>query len=761
MLALKKLKGLPSLFFKSCARISDAPPIQGKFPPLAYEGIEDYKDKTIKYPYYKKKKPETKDTRKQAMKAYEEQLIRRYEREISGLEDPVYPSPKDELYDEHPQATRKYDKILTKELYWQPRSEETQEHIRRKISYLTEFTGPFPISDQNIQNLIDSIEAKLLPLLPKPLDKITDPNFSVADIYKAHPEFHESFLQLTLLIKKANYKLYPNIALQLSQRLRYKEDVFGLWKEFETELMKFLPNYPTIDIAKLGYAVAGFFPKAGSTMLFQTLRNIAVQDLSGATLKDILHLYQAFRLSGSTTVHEGIISQLKTRGPKLVQGSPDDVANVIYTYANCRAKKHQRKRRRIANEELFEAYDVMQLFEKEILEAIPEFSAESLTRFSLALLIMRLNNIEDMLLELEIAITKQAAKLDAFQVSNLIYAFSKINNGQPYGQESLWKALEAQVKKNWKGFSNLEKSRIMYGFTARAVCSDELKDKVFLPWVRESVKGLSYAELANVAYGLMFLRVEDKAIWADFVRNVGSQPLVCPIIYYKAIKYARFYVDALFPDWNYTHYEASCLEAERYYNTMRILEDSLKQENVDLYRVLSLKLDIKNFISFLQYENLFVIHAAFMPQKVGVMFQKKRDCLPDSTKASPMYELTLKLLKDSQWDIINLNVQEFYEKDVATREAELKKAIEENLEKAKDKHVQEELNRRAELDAYQENYFVNNLWSEAQDLKKFYVTQEDVDEYLRSIITDVKEEEMLAQKGLAGELGEDTTTNKQ
>jgi len=757
MLALKKLKSFSSIFFKSRAWIADTPPIQGKFPPMVYEGIEDHKEKVRKFPFKTKKRVETKETQKQAVKAYEEELIRRYEKEISGLEDPVYPEAADELYGEHPQSTRKYDKIHAKELYWQPRSEETQEDILRKISYLKEFTGPQPIIDQSVSALIDKIEAKFRPLLPKPLEKITDPDFSITDIYKSDPEFRVLFEELALLIKKVNYKLYPNIAHNISFRLRYKEDIFGLWKDFETELLKFLHNYSTIEIAKLGYAVAGFFPKAGSTFLYQTLRNIAVQDLPGATLSEIMHIYQGFRLSGTQAVHTGVLNQLKVRGQKLVQGSPEAIAELLYTYANCRTKKHQRKRRRIQDEEVYEAFDFLKLFENELLAAIPQLSAEGLTRVALALVILRLNNTDDLLLELEMAIMKQVPKLDEFQSSSILYAFSKINHGQPYGQDAFWKAFEPQVKKYWNGYSNIKKSRIMYGYTARAVCSSELKDKLFLPWVTENISNLSYSELANVAYGLMFLEVNDKKIWADFVRNVGSQKLVCPLIHYKAIKYARFYVEALFPEWNYNHYEASCLEAERYYNTMRMIQESIKQENVDIYRILSLKLDIRNYISFLQYENLFIVHAAFMPEKVGVMFQKKRDCLPDSTKPLPIYELQLKLLRANQWDIINLNIQEYYEKDVKLREEDLKKQILENLEKAKDKHLQAEQARRAELDAYQMNFFNNNLWTQMHGIDKLTLKQEDVDNYMRSIITDIKEEEIEKARAGRGNLEQEST----
>ena len=66
------------------------------------------------------------------------------------------------------------------------------------------------------------------------------------------------------------------------------------------------------------------------------------------------------------------------------------------------------------------------------------------------------------------------------------------------------------MKKHWKSLDNKEKSRIFYAYTARSVCNEKLYKGLFNEWIKTEMSNFTYSELANVAYGLMYLGETDK-----------------------------------------------------------------------------------------------------------------------------------------------------------------------------------------------------------------------------------------------------------
>lgn len=298
--------------------------------------------------------------RKKEQEAFEQlkqAIQKKMEREISGeTEKKQETKTRDDVFAEgETPEVRRYDRVRIKELYFTPRLDNLHAYNNRKNSYLTEFQGPFEIHDERVTTLLSSIEKRLTEVLKAPITSFQDTEFSAAEVQQNDPQVLQSLNELREVIKKTNYRLFPNIAMFLSCNLRYKEDFAGVWEAMEQELFKVLHNMSSIEIAKLKFALGGSFPKAGSPKLHRALLDLAREDLNGMNASELLHTFHAFRLLAKDRIYTKIVDQFMKRGQTLVKGDPDAVANLLYTYANCRQKKHQRLVKRDPIEELREA----------------------------------------------------------------------------------------------------------------------------------------------------------------------------------------------------------------------------------------------------------------------------------------------------------------------------------------------------------------------------------------------------------------------
>jgi len=60
----------------------------------------------------------------------------------------------------------------------------------------------------------------------------------------------------------------------LGVRLRYQEDVAGIWQAMETELFKVLFNMSFMELVKLKYGLSFLRPKGGSTKLHKAINDL-------------------------------------------------------------------------------------------------------------------------------------------------------------------------------------------------------------------------------------------------------------------------------------------------------------------------------------------------------------------------------------------------------------------------------------------------------------------------------------------------------
>jgi len=682
MLRISNLRNLGKFLVQRPVAAFTSEPNKIKY---SWEGLTEHNDKYEKVKYTPPLKGQMKRKKEQeAFEQLKQAIQKKMEKEISGeTEKKQETKTRDDVFAEgETPEVRRYDRVRIKELYFTPRLDNLHAYNNRKNSYLTEFQGPFEIHDERVTTLLTSIEKRLTEVLKAPITNFQDPEFSAAEVQQNDPQVLQSLNELREVIKKTNYRLFPNIAMFLSCNLRYKEDFAGVWEAMEQELFKVLHNMSSIEIAKLKFALGGSFPKAGSPKLHRALLDLAREDLNGMNASELLHTFHAFRLLAKDRIYTKIVDQFMKRGQTLVKGDPDAVANLLYTYANCRQKKHQRLVKRDPIEELREANALLDQLLPEIEEAIPKMSLEALTRLSITMLLVRTKDYNDIIIKIDRTIRKKAAELDAFQTANIIYAFSKMNEGLSGGKAELFQELEKNVLKFKSEFNDLELSRIFYAYAKRGLLSKDLSEKVIMPWVKQNISNFNYAELANIAYSLMFIGNTDKELWRSFMKNVSTQKHRCPIIHYQPLKYARIYVEAIAPEWDFSYYEDTCFEAERYFNVLRQNKFEDDPYLAALNSALKWDLQYEEIKMYVEWENLFIIDFAVISHKFAILIRRPEACL-ENKEATPLFNLRKKLLEVNGWTVMDLDWNSYSEMGPEVRNAWLKEQVDKYTEKTK------------------------------------------------------------------------------
>lgn len=225
----------------------------------------------------------------------------------------------------------------------------------------------------------------------------------------------------------------------------------------------------------------------------------------------------------------------------------------------------------------------------------------------------------------------------------------------------------------------------------------------------------NFLELANVAYGLLYTDAKDRDLWKAFAKNVSTQEYSCPLIYYTPLKIARYYMDILFPEWDYKHYENTCFQAERYYSITKLNHDYDRyQENHDISRALNLQLKLDDITTvFMEFENLYYLDFAFMPYKVGILVLKERDYMPYSDKPRAAFQLREKILKANDWELMILKYTD-YQALGPKRVDWLKAELDKLLKKREYKVKEDDLKRKEGV--FTE--FMDNLWKESDENRK-------------------------------------------
>ena len=611
----------------------------------------------------------------------------------------------DAVWGKEKPVERKYDRISSKELFWISRNEKYYKESDRKINYLKEFVGPYVIHDAEIVGIIKKIKE----ITPKKYLIETSQEFQIEKIYKENKEIGDLFQLLKIKIMKTHYKQLPNIALSLSFDLRYKTDVFKLWDYIDKEIFHNLHHFDLMDIAKIHYSMAGTMPKTGSLPLHKACIDLVKQEIKQATIYDVLYLYTSYKILSKDKLHSIFYQELLKRKPEviaLLKQDPDLIANLLYTYANSRIKKHNRKMIRTKDEHIEEAEKLIEAYYEDLLKGFDKISIESVSRLSTAFMILRVESYLDILSKIQNNVLQNLDKLDAFQVCSFLYSFSKFNNGRAEGDLKFYNQMTTLVEKFWQEFSNKDKARIFYAYTSRGFTEKNcgLIEKYFIPWANETVLLLSYSELANTVMSLMYIRYVQKDFWKNMIKNIAKQRYVVPMSHYFHLQMAKYYLTIFYPKWNYKTLEQALYEASNQFSAARVPKPTEDEEFLDFFRVLQFKFHINNK-PYLEWDNLFTIDIAILPQKVGILKQAVIENFSDSYDIRPFYSLKKFILDNKGWKIWVVNWKEYLDQGANKDEWFMKHFNEvyvdktirfsQNLDKEQDKNI---------IDQYQDWY---------------------------------------------------------
>jgi len=75
-----------------------------------------------------------------------------------------------------------------------------------------------------------------------------------------------------------------------------------------------------------------------------------------------------------------------------------------------------------------------------------------------------------------------------------------------------------------------------------------------------------YPTLHNMFYYMMFRDDKNDKIWAHLVESTLFQDDILPLSFYKPFKYARFFMQGNFPEWDISEFVDRFWYAEQYFN---------------------------------------------------------------------------------------------------------------------------------------------------------------------------------------------------
>ena len=58
----------------------------------------------------------------------------------------------------------------------------------------------------------------------------------------------------------------------------------------------------------------------------------------------------------------------------------------------------------------------------------------------------------------------------------------------------------------------------------------------------------------NLIYHLIFRDCKNETLWQHIMTSTVNQEETLPIVYYKAFKYSKFFLEAHFPEWEMVDY---------------------------------------------------------------------------------------------------------------------------------------------------------------------------------------------------------------
>ncbi|EAR85621.2 hypothetical protein TTHERM_00420290 (macronuclear) [Tetrahymena thermophila SB210] len=696
---------------------------------------EVFPEKPFKYGYDKQQKIKTKQDRQwyeapvgamtkkrfqtADFRAYQTELEEAAQKTLEGqkidVEEEVVKVEKDEIFGEQGAPKRYYDRILQKELYFHHRNgKHFFEQADRKISFLNQFTPQIekvPELAETLKTILKiATESEGSPLKRAGIDQ----EFIIEDdFYSENEECKKLFEEIKQKVSNMNYRLLPDLCLVLSFKLRYNKDVFGIWEKIEQNFMQSIHHYPVMELVKMRYASCALSPKSLSRDCLKAIHDIVFTELHNVpSVLDLSHLLFAFRHINSLKYYNLILDEICRRPIKTLQ----EAIALLFVFSHSLFPNYKRKEIREKDQDLKEKHKIVDHLADALANNAKQIQGDDFVRVLIGLNNLQLTTFKDVLTHIERYIIKNIDTLDAFQTSNALYGFSKANNNAGFGSEQLYKALQKAAEKHWSQFSNADKARTFYAFAFQDLVDPVFRKKFIQPWLNENLESnLSHSELHYVAFSLMFEQNKDAEIWKKFVKNICKNQYVVPVLNYYPIKLARYYMQSIFPKWNFDIYKLACQDAEATWDASRQI-DSIMENNKEWKSIgvlLQNRLEF-NSIGLDNFENLLLIDWAIMPQRVAIMIQGARQTLPNG-KPTPLHRLKLQLLENHKFAVFNLIYKDFEAISPDQKIPYLKKTIEELIAKQDTyiKDVEEPQQWLSFMDRMQELTYRNIMIGEA------------------------------------------------
>ena len=502
---------------------------------------------------------------------------------------------------------QEYRIINNAELFKVQKSQEHWENVKRSKAFIAEkFFPPFDVRESNLRAL---------------LDPSNHPVYSNPD----HPGYEAWHSKLLEVIPNLNHDILVLLSLHLAYEAHVNDR--ALWRAIEDQALASMHHMTMTQVCQMEWATMEQKPKQVSARLNTHLQKRAIEHIEKATASELIDILQGFRQRKSKDMYQRIRKSLIDRKTALfpqVQAGQEKaraelIINLFYTLASNRPKDFG-VYKEYAKDELNE---VLAHYEEELKEATLHVDVEHLVRLAQALYIFKTKEFETLFWKIEDVAVQQVDKLDIYQITNLVRAFTHSQENKQCGRDKTFFVFESKILKNMDTISDRDVTHLMYAYGVRNVGNPELH-KAFEKKLGEIADRLDYPSLHNAIYYMLFREIANKLIWEKIIKATVGNADVLPIIYYRPFKASKFYLKAKYPELDIQDYTDKFWYAERYYNVTK-LEENMQTDKT--YYKFKGFLNARCFvypISFMTLHNLFLMHYVFNDQKIAINFHLEK-----------------------------------------------------------------------------------------------------------------------------------------
>lgn len=596
----------------------------------------------------------------------------------------------------------------------------------KKLAYLKELVGKLEVPEAGLQNHLNIIEGKIQAYIAQISGSISLISDSQLNEFYNSPEILPLLEKLALLVQKANQTSFPNLLIILSQKLRYLRDYvpsIPIYKEIERSLFSTMHLYSIQDLSKINFGLTYIMPKRCSTELRTSIRQQVLDaSFSSLSIDDVLMVYTAFKQElNCFKVHRKCVAFLIDNydGIKeLCKKSPDLAINIVYTFANCRPGKRFRKKFGLVNNDetdfTYEAGKIEELYMPLVVLSAPKFGSIEIIKFLSASKILNYHDYDEIYFEIEKFLLKNADKLELSELAPILY-YTGHTNMRGFGSRTFWKSFVEKFTKFFKLTPEAdvhEVTKIVNALASSKAIDTQIFEKVFGKYLLNALNDHSivfnHHDFSLLATTFMYLDLStpNKDLMKPYLKALVVRMSFfdewVPMNYYFYIKMLIYYVSKRFPTWNLEYIINLSYHAEKVLLTERLRHRNLDKEHQTVTSIIQKDLQM-GLMSFVDFENLFLIDYAIDEYKFGVVLQTDKESLyqgdNEDRLSSPLFDLKREILALHGWTICTVDYAEFTklgEKRASWLRDRIKEHYNKALEKGKnlsDEKVKEAMDR--------------------------------------------------------------------